>query len=78
MRPIGHAGTVAGQVGKGSNMLMYLVERVYLDASRSGSVMSVWSSLERAQSWAERNHVDDGESHLAIRVQDVDVSAAAS
>ncbi len=59
-------------------MLMYLVERVYHDASRPGSVMSVWSSLERAQAWAERNHVDDGESHLAIRVQDLDVSAAAS
>jgi len=65
-------------MGRGSNMLMYLVERVYHEASRPGSVMSVWSSLDRAQAWAERNHFDDGESHIAIRVQEVDISAAAS
>ena len=59
-------------------MLVYLVERVYHDMSRPSSVMSVWSTLDRAQAWAERNHIDDGHSHVAIRVQDVEVSGAAS
>jgi hypothetical protein len=59
-------------------MLVYLVERVYHDSSRARSVMSVWSSFDRAQAWAERHHVDDDHSHVAIRVQHVEVSGAAS
>lgn len=59
-------------------MLVYMVERVYRDARRPPSVLSVWSSLDRAQAWAERNSIDDDESHVAIRVQQVDVTAAAS
>lgn len=64
---------------KGYAMLVYMVERVYRDGLRPASVLSIWSSLDRAQAWAERNTVDDdGESHVAIRVQDVEVSAAAA
>lgn len=55
-------------------MLVYLVERVYHDSPRARSVMSVWSSLDRAQAWAERHHVDDDHSHITIRVQDVEES----
>lgn len=58
-------------------MLVYMVERVYRDA-RPASVLSIWSTLDRAQEWAQRNAIDDGESHVAIRVQNVEVSAAAS
>jgi len=40
--------------------------------------MSVWSSLDRARAWAERQrHVAPG-THLAIRATTVEVSAAAS
>jgi heme-degrading monooxygenase HmoA len=59
-------------------MLVYMVERVYRDGRRPASVLSIWATLDRAQAWAERDAVDDGESEVAIRVHDVEVSAAAS
>jgi hypothetical protein len=59
-------------------MLIYVVERVYDDPRHPRSVMSVWSSLDRARAWAERpRHVAPG-THLAIRATTVEVSAAAS
>jgi heme-degrading monooxygenase HmoA len=59
-------------------VLVYMVERVYRDGRRPSSVLSIWSTLDRAQDWAQRNAIDDGESHVAIRVHDVEVSAAAA
>jgi hypothetical protein len=59
-------------------MLAYVVERVYQD-QRPSSVMSVFSSPERAQAWVERQqyaHADD--SFVHVRVIEVDVSAAAA
>ncbi len=61
-------------------MLVYVVERVYRDGHRASSVMSVWSDIERAHAWAERqrrNGHDDGESTIAIRVTEVPASGAA-
>jgi len=54
-------------------MLVYVVERVYRDLDRPSSVMSVWSSNERAHSWAERQraHNNDPDSSIAIRVTEV-------
>ena len=40
-------------------MLVYMVERVYRDGGRPASVLSIWSTLDRAQAWAERNAVTD-------------------
>ena len=61
-------------------MLVYVVERVYRDVQRSSSVMSVWSDIERAHAWAERQrangHADDDESTIAIRVTEMDVPAS--
>lgn len=57
---------------------MYVVERVYDDPRRPSSVMSVWSSLDRAQAWAERHPNGAPGSHLAIRAKTVEVSGAAS
>ena len=61
-------------------MLVYVVERVYRDAERASSVMSVWSDIERAHAWAERHRangrVDDEESTIAIRVTEVEAPAS--
>ncbi len=49
-------------------MLAYVVERVYQD-QRPSSVMSVFSSPERAQAWVERQqyaHADDSFVHQVI------------
>lgn len=61
-------------------MLVYVVERVYRDAERANSIVSVWSDLERAHAWAERHRangqVDDEESTIAIRVTEVEVPSS--
>ncbi|MCX6521356.1 MAG: hypothetical protein NTZ21_11895 [Actinobacteria bacterium] len=63
-------------------MLVYVVERVYRDAERANSIVSVWSDLERAHAWAERHRangqVDDEESTIAIRVTEVAVPISGS
>ncbi|MFN8022241.1 MAG: hypothetical protein U0Q03_12000 [Acidimicrobiales bacterium] len=59
-------------------MLAYVVERVYQD-QRPSSVMSVFSSPERAQTWIERQQFPDtDQSFVHVRVIEVDVNAAAA
>ncbi len=52
-------------------MIAYLVERVYSDPTRPNAMLSIWSSFERAQAWAERHRADAADADLAIRVREI-------
>jgi hypothetical protein len=59
-------------------MLAYVVERVYQD-QRPSSVMSVFSSPQRAQDWITRQQFPDtDESFVHVRVIEVEVEVTAS
>jgi hypothetical protein len=65
---------------KGTAMLVYVVERMYEEPDRSSSVLSVWSDLDRAHAWVERQRVanPDLAASIAIRVTELDEQAVST